>query len=439
MRSLRARLAAGLSAILLVAFGLQWLLVSLAIREVTEDYVESRLGRDIDVLLAGLTFDETGAPQLTRMPVDRFEEGPYSGYYYQVRIGAVTLRSNSLWDQVLDAPHVAPGESLRARIRGPLHQPLLLLSRGFLKNGHQVQISIAEDISNVDAGIHRFQWLYLAVTAALLVLLVVLQQWIVRRSLRPLTSTRVDLERVGRGEADTLAEDVPTEIRPLVREINALLILLSRRLARSRTVVGNLAHALKTPLSLIVQLIRDPALPVGLRRKLEEQTVTIRGQLERELVRARLAGDGAGGRRFRPRRDLPPLVNTLLQIHADRSVDIEVPPLPDGIWNADREDLLELLGNLGDNACKWSRGRVRIRLDGVGRISVEDDGPGGTEQELGAARGTRLDETVPGHGLGLSIVRDIVEHYGGEIVFDRSPDLGGMRVQVSLGRDPGRD
>ncbi|HEY7840441.1 MAG TPA: ATP-binding protein [Gammaproteobacteria bacterium] len=434
MRSLKARLAAGLSAALLVAFGLQWLLVSLATRGVTEDYMESRLARDIDVLLAGLVFDSNGAPQLTRMPVDRFEEGPYSGYYYQVRIGAVTLRSTSLWDQVLETPEVPPGATLRSHVTGPLDQPLLLISRGFLKQDRRVQITIAEDIGELNAGIRSFQWQYFAVTAAFLVLLVVMQQWIVRRSLRPLISARIDLERVGRGEAETLSEEVPVEIGPLVRGINALLVLLSRRLSRSRTIVGNMAHALKAPLSLIMQLTRDPSLHPELRDKLNDQVSSIRSHLERELNRARLAGEGAGGRRFRPQDDLPPLVNTLLQIHAERSVDIEVADLPGGVWNADREDVLELLGNLGDNACKWSRGRVRISLDDAGGITVEDDGAGGTGRETSAARGTRLDERVPGHGLGLSIVRDIVEHYGGEIVFDRSPDLGGMRVEVKLWR-----
>jgi signal transduction histidine kinase len=439
MISLQSRLRAGIVVALLVTFGLQYLLVTVAVRRITEDYVETRLARDIDAVLAALTFDAAGVPRLARVPDGHFDEGPYSGRYYQVQVGAVTLRSQSLWDQALPIEPVEPGASARERIAGPNDQPLLMLRRGFAKDGRELAIEVAEDMSAVDAGLRRFQAWYFAVSGAFLLVLVLLQQWIVRGSLAPLANARIDLEKVTRGDAERLGENVPLEIRPLVREINALLVLLSRRLARSRTLAGNLAHGLKTPLSLLVQLGADDALQIdpAARRRFQEQLAQMRAQVERELNRARLAGDGRGGRRFNPAVDLPPLLTTLEQLYFEKDPLIEVRGSESASWAVDREDALELLGNLADNACKWCRRRVRITL-GDGRIHVEDDGPGGdlAGQIESGSRGERLDEAMPGHGLGLSIVHDIVQHYGGRLCFARSVDLGGLDVQVDLRATP---
>lgn len=434
MGSLRARLAAGLALLLLAGFALQWGLVSLALRAVTEDYVESRLARDADVLLAGLRVDRGAVPTLARVPEGRYGEVAYSGQYWQVHAGPHVLRSDSLWDWTLPETALPPGAAVRVRIEGPVKQSLLLVGRGFHKSGLDVAVLVAEDMDTVDAGIRKAQYLLLAVTAGTLVLMLVLLQVTVRRGLAPLETTRIDMERVARGESELLAEDVPTEIAPLVREINTLLALLSRRLARSRTLVGNLAHGLKTPLTLVRQLLRHgslAALPEPTRR-IEAHIDAIAAQVERELNRARLAGDGRGGRRFDPARDVPALATTLAQLHAERAPRIEFPVPPAGAWAADREDMLELLGNLADNACKWCRGRVRITLPAAGSLIVEDDGSGAPDLAASHSHGVRLDESRPGHGLGLSIVRDIVDHYEGAIVFDTSPDLGGLRVRVTL-------
>lgn len=436
MNSLQGRLGAGLAAALLLAFSLQYLLVSIAVRKLTEDYVLSRLARDTDNLLGALEFDADGIPRLVRTPEGRFDEGPYSGHYFQVQAGAVTLRSRSLWDQLLPADDLVPGTRVHERLRGPLDQPLLLLRSGFLKQQRPVYISVAEDLGTVDAGIRRFQLLYLGVSLAFLALLLASLRWIVRRSLMPLADARVELDKLTRGETDLLQEEVPAEMQPLVREINALLRLLARRLAQSRTLAGNLAHSLKTPLSLLLRLASDPELErfPQCAGQLREQVERMRLRIEQELNRARLSGDSRGGRRFNPARDLPPLIATLQQIHAARDPEIRLRIVDDAAWPADREDMIELCGNLADNACKWSRARVFITFGPGPSLYVEDDGPGAAFLATAAQpeRGLRADENTPGHGLGLSIVRDTVEHYGGSIEFGRSAELGGLCVSVRL-------
>ncbi|MFM1892580.1 MAG: hypothetical protein RLZ44_1657, partial [Pseudomonadota bacterium] len=167
------------------------------------------------------------------------------------------------------------------------------------------------------------------------------------------------------------------------------------------------------------------------------QTARIRQLVERELRRARIAGAAAPGRAFEPAADIPALLESLRRLHRDRELDLQAPGLPADPLPVDREDMLELLGNLLDNACKWAQRRVRLQLARTGNavgVTVEDDGPGVAETDMPrlTARGTRIDESIQGHGLGLAIVGDIVRIYGGQLEFSRAPQLGGLRVAVSL-------
>jgi len=434
LKSLNARLGSGLVLALLAIFIIQWLLVSLVIREVTEDYIATRITRDIEFLLGGISFDAEGRPVLGSQPQGLYNSGPFSGQYFQISTGGTILRSESVWDESLAMPAVAVGEVAQGRLIGPLDQSLLAVSMGFQKQGHSLVITVAEDISAVDAGINLFQRQYLLFSLGLMSLLLLCQWWIVRRSLRPLTETRLDLERVSRGETEKLPEDVPLEVRPLVTEINLLLELLSRRLERTRTAIGNLAHQLKLPLSLLSQLGNDPDLEQHpqLRQRMLEQTGVIGDALERELGRARLAGDGKSGRRFMPHEDIDSLLLVVSRVYQDKNLTINQKIAPGPAWPADQEDMLELFGNLLDNACKWARSCVSISVGTNRTVVIEDDGPGcpPEQMELLCARGSRLDESIDGHGLGLSIAADITSFYKGTLEFSRSPGLGGMRVTV---------
>jgi len=258
---------------------------------------------------------------------------------------------------------------------------------------------------------------------------------VVTLGFQPLVQTRQELERVQHGERQALSGDVPEEVRPLVAEVNHLLSLFSERLQRSRHAVGNLAHALKGPLGVLHGLAGRSTAEVA--AEIEQQSGHIQRLLERELKRARLAGSGVPGQRFDPARELPVLVALLEKIHAAREVRFDC-QAPAGVGYAfDRDDMLELVGNLLDNAGKWADEQVRCRFgggDGRLQVTVEDDGPGCPDEELQAltGRGVRIDEGRPGHGLGLAIVQDIVGQYRGRLAFGHSPDLGGLRVVVEL-------
>ncbi len=246
--------------------------------------------------------------------------------------------------------------------------------------------------------------------------------------------------RLERGEVVPIDATAPAEVQPMLDAVSRLAHHHTQRLTRIRHAVGNLSHALKTPLAVLAQDADeigrrgDPALAARLRTQLD----SMRQTMARELHRARLSGGGPVGSNFEVRSQLAVLVDVLQRLHGDGRVSIEL-EAPDTALPVDREDMLELFGNLLDNACKWARGRVRVCVEPAGAggqlvFSVEDDGPGVPDALLGqlGTAGLRTDESRPGHGLGLAIVGDIVAQYGGTLRFGRSAGLGGLKVEVSL-------
>lgn len=437
MTSLRVRVVRSLLIGLAVLFLLQWILVTVGIRRITENYAAARLQHEIETLLAGLEPDASGHWVLDTSRVNLFYERPFSGHYYVITAGDTTLHSRSLWDWTLAMRQAKPGESQRWHAQGPQSQPLLVLSEGFNKQGTALSIAVAEDLSQVNADIRFYQSAYAVLSLAFLLIMSAVTAWSVRRSLRPLEQTRAQLIALERGEVRALDEQVPAEIRPLVQQINRLLHLMLKQLERSRKVAGNLAHGLKTPLTVLSRLGTDSSLDTGesARRTLTEQVERMREMIDWQLKRARLAG-GPGGTQFATAQDLAALAQTLERLYAERGLTIEVDASSRHRYAGDREDMLELFGNLMDNACQWARHRVQVSVvDSPGLTAViADDGPGvdaARTQEL-LQRGTRLDQSGPGHGLGLAIVGDIVQQYGGTLTLSRSPTLGGLQVEVRL-------
>ena len=265
----------------------------------------------------------------------------------------------------------------------------------------------------------------------------------VRFGLAPLKRITDGLAAIRAGRAECLAGNFPEEIAPLARETNALIEANKQIVERARTHVGNLAHALKTPLSVIV----NEATALGseaVAQKVLEQTDIMRDQVARHLERARLAAHltvvGSVS-------DVTPVVTalarTMEKIHRDKDLTIEVHTDGQAQFHGEKPDLEEMVGNLVDNACKWASTRVaievaRARADIAGggvivRIVVDDDGPGvsPSERQQVAKRGQRLGETKPGSGLGLSIVVELAALYGGNLTLGSAP-LGGLRAELAL-------
>ena len=254
-----------------------------------------------------------------------------------------------------------------------------------------------------------------------------------RFGLTPLDRLTASLQDVREGRAERLDTDVPVEVAPLVEETNALIAGNRRVVERARTAVGNLAHGLKTPLAVVTNEAASVGGEAG--RVLSEQAGRMRAQIEAYLDRARIA---AGSRAFSDtdaHATIATLVAAIAKIAPDRRIELDAEPLR---FEGERHDLEEVAGNLIENAAKWARRLILVSLRGEGVrlvLTVEDDGPGLDEDAAREAlrRGVRLDETTEGSGLGLSIVRDIVREYGGELALDRS-ELGGLRATVRLPR-----
>jgi signal transduction histidine kinase len=438
VKSLQARLAVWFIASVLLLFGLHWIVASQAPRAFTEGYVRTRVAHDGEGLLVGLTFDHGGRPVVDPSYVAPVYNRPYSGHYFWVHMGPIEIRSRSLWDIELEPPRLGEDPESIWSVTGPAGEPLLVWARRFEKAGRPVIITVAEDLSELEAEVGRFHLIFAGATLGLLIVLILAQRALMRISLKPLDRIRDDCRRLEAGETGQISEDVPVEVRSVVVEINRLLGIQQQRLTRSRQALGNLAHSLKTPLAALHQIANRirPAADQDLGDELERGLTDIGTIIDRELKRARLAGSPSPGQRFRIFDELRALADTLGKIYAEKDIDLTMRMPRDRIYPGDREDMLELLGNLLDNAYKWAERRVSITArPGPGlRLCIEDDGPGVEASRLTelTGRGSRLDESRAGHGLGLSIATEIVRQYGGELRFGRSRDLGGLQVCLHL-------
>jgi signal transduction histidine kinase len=431
MSSLRRRL----NRIVLVLLGglfLQWFVADRTIVYVVEREMESRLRHDADTLLATIELSTTGQFQCDPGSPGTVYASAYSGHYFVIDAGDRRVHSASFGDAPPFNPPSVATESID-HVVGPRGQPLLVLTTRADVRGHPIALSLGEDLSPLNRELAGFRLGFLALSLVVLAVAMVLHGRQLRWALRSVDSIRGAVLDVRKHGTHMTVGDTPTEVRPLVDEVNRLLAFVDRRLHQSRTAIGNLSHAVKTPLAALFRLLEDPALAStpDLRRAIQDQADAIHGRIDRELKRARLAGDAPTAATFDAHAELPALVQVLGQIHRDKPVTIQW-AAPNGSLPFDRQDLVELVGNLADNACKWAHTQVRIEIrerDGFDVI-VSDDGPGCSADDLEAlgTRGRRIDESVPGHGLGLAIARDIVEFARGQLAFARSKTLGGLEV-----------
>ena len=438
-QSMERRLQIGLAVFLLLLTVVIWGAVNRSFHLLVEDIIVSRLMDDSENMIAALEPD----PAFTRLRwrrINSIYNEVDSGHYYQFDFAdGRRIASPSLWDNVLEVPQLAVGVETRYQTGGPKGENLQVWARGFSKNSHDFTLAVAEDLAPVREHRQRFKRVFALVLIGGFLGLLLLQSWLVRRAFRQLAPLQYDLRLVEIGQRETLRQDVPDEVRPLVSGFNRLLELLDQRLTRSRNALGNLAHALKGPLNLLLQSLEGIKGPQAAQAR--EQARRIEKLISRELKRARLAGQGVTTQRFDARREMPDMAGLLKQVHSGKKLDIRC-DIPDDLpLFGDREDMLELVGNVLDNACKWARGTVHVRFSNSDsyRILIEDDGPGVTSEQLDrmTARGVRFDEEVEGSGLGLSIARDIVDLYGGSLGFGKSADYGGLSVEMDFPRQTG--
>jgi len=380
----------------------------------------------------------------------RFEL-PLSGWYWQIgrRDGGnenVSRSSPSLFDRnlpfLIDSdPDKDEAATRDAYVTGPDNEQLRQVERVIQIGDARYIVAVAAESGEITAETSAFNS-DLAITFFLLGLgLVATAGLQVAFGLRPLKTISQQIADIRAGRREKIEGRVPTEIASLGRELNDLMDSNREMVARARTQAGNLAHALKTPLSVIVNEANATADPMG--AKVAEQAAIMRHQIDHHLDRARVsAGIALVGAVTEVRPALEALVRAMNKVHQDRDLVIDL-SCESVSFRGEKQDFEEMVGNLLDNACKWAEGRVSVAASKVPdpggggaarmRVVVDDDGPGLTVQQREAAvrRGRRLDESKPGSGLGLAIVADLSALYGGSFVLGASPS-GGLRAELHL-------
>ena len=443
-------LAAVLSLAVLAVAGVA---LSLFFTQAEVAQIDTELSETLDGLLAGTPAH--GSLITTPAATDQRSGRVYSGSYWQIMTAepagpSQMVRSRSLWDRSLplpsdirDALAKTPGQIVSFETRGPLNQPLRVAAmQGRLSDiAVPVIYMAAEDRTSENRDIRTFDTtiaVALLLLGAGLIAAVILQ---VRVGLQPLFALRREVAAVRTGKSERILGDYPTELRPLAEELNALMAHTQEIVQRQRTHVGNLAHALKTPLSVLLTEANQQ--PGPLAEVVTRQAQTMGQHVDHHLRRARAAARTQGQGESTPVAPvLEDLSRTLEKIFRDKaaSVDWECPE--DLNFLGERQDLLEIAGNVMENACKWCAGRVRVEAEANSprllRVVVEDDGPGLPAEQRSAVlkRGARLDEQTPGSGLGLAIVDELARAYGGSITLEASV-LGGLKVVLMLPRAEG--
>ncbi len=409
----------------------------------------------LSVYIKELVADLAAPPETERQAIGDLGEPrfdlPLSGWYWQIiRLDGekpVIRSSRSLvggqLPKLLDTPTQPNTRGLRETyMSGPDDRSLRLLEREIdVGEDGRFTVAVAAPADEIDADIREFR---LALTTTFLLLgLALVASTIaqVRFGLRPLKRLGTAVGAVRTGDAPRIAGSYPPDLAPLASELNQLIDANREILERARTQVGNLAHALKTPLSVMLNEAEAETGKGALPQIVRTQAAVMRDQVQYYLDRARAAAlSGALGGVTEIAPSLDALIRTFAKISQGRGIEGSH-SVPEGVrFRGEKQDLEEMLGNLLDNAFKWARGTVRVGLAPAGAgqadlviLLIDDDGPGLPQNAMADVlkRGRRLDETTPGSGLGLSIVADLAKLYGGDLTLGRSP-LGGLQARLAL-------
>ena len=445
MHSLSRRLLVSVSVPLALFFGVMMLVLDTGFRALSERTMQELLDSQMVGLIAAAEPQPDGGYAPAPHALDPRLATPLSGLYAQIRSQLHEWQSPSNAKADVDfGPLLAHGER-NTTYASFGHDRVAIESRAIQfeddpKGQRTLTFSVAVSLSPYEEQLWRFRqelvgW-FIGLILLLLITLAALMQWV----LAPLRRMEREIHEVEEGRSEALGGGYPRELSGVASNLNTLLVGERRRVARYRDTLGNLAHSLKTPLAVMRSSLprNAPAGPVG--TQIDRMTDIIEHQLKRAAAGGALLGQAP----VDVAQMAAPLRAALLHVYAAKDLALELVIPAACQFIGDRGDLTELLGNLLDNACKWCLGRVRLTAatdeSAGGRlrllIEVEDDGPGisAQDRERVLQRGVRTDESVPGHGLGLAMVRDTVELYGGSMSIGSSP-LGGARFTLRL---PGR-
>jgi signal transduction histidine kinase len=441
-RSLRVRLLLAATCSVVAALVLAGLGLTFLFKQHVERSVERELVNHLNQLTAAFQVTPTGAPEVAGPLSDPRFVKPYGGLYWQVEDAAGhAIRSRSLWDFSLDLPPdpLTSGALHRHLLPGPAGSELLVIERGVRLGDRAFRLAVGIDRREIDQNVRDFGWdttLSLAILAVVLLGAAAAQ---VSVGLKPLQGLRAELAKVHAGASRRLEASFPSEVQPLVDDLNDLLAQQMAAVERARTQAGNLAHGLKTPLTVLAAERRKLAErgAVTTAEVLGQQIEAMRRQIDWQLARARAVSSSRVPGVVSPIGPVVErLVRVLRRVGANPDVQVTAKVAAEHAFAGEAQDLEEMVGNLLDNACKWARRRVTVTSEGNGgrvAILVDDDGPGlpAERREEVFERGRRLDQSVPGSGLGLAIVRDLAEIYGGRVGLEDSP-AGGLRVRLEL-------
>lgn len=461
VNSLAFRLFASSAVWMLFILPITGFLLSSLYRSAVEDVFDRQLTEHLTLLITGTAGAADNQIKSPPSVENSNFNTPFSGWYWQIKRMGPDFRpvysSESLLSEILELPSekgikFEEYEFSFDYIEGPENQQLRIAETKIFfesktrPDGRPEQIAysfaVAGQIQYVEENIDEFTTEFtiaLTVLGAGLLLAIFVQ---VRFGLRPLRAISERLAAIRSGQVSDLEGELPIEILPLQQELNALIQSNRDVVERARTHVGNLAHALKTPLSVIINEARNESSPLA--GKVAEQAAIMSDQITHHLDRARIAaGSGviSGVTEIHP--VMESLVRVLKKIYDNRAIQLRLNCAQDTKFRGEKHDLEEMAGNLLDNACKWARKEVELVVsppsaltNGEQRtltILVDDDGPGLTAEERANAvkRGHRMDESKPGSGLGLSIVAELAHIYKGKLELDNSPK-GGLRVRLTL-------
>ncbi|MPY25241.1 ATP-binding protein [Shewanella sp. YLB-07] len=438
MMSIRTKLSLWLTGLVIISTAIGIVSFETMLRQAFHDSIIARLQEDLEQVLMATQLNNNELT-IDQSQLSGFYKPVFSGRYYQLNLPEQEIRSRSLWDQKLDIRLLEKGESRVWQSKGPQNHDIQLLSLGLSSETLNVDatLTVAQDLS---IGRKIFTQIYgtkLGVNLAMLLAMIAGIFLVLRQSFKPINQIQQILSKLREGEITSLeVKNIPPELQALASTYNELLEYSSKQIERSRNNIGNLSHGLKTPLAVMQQQVealglKDPNTAIALQNQLD----LIHKMIERKLAAARITGDMLPAAQMQLPKDLEDLCNTLSKVHFNKrllcNIDIaeHITRLP-----LHREDGMELIGNLLDNAHKWANARVDIRAkleEETIILIIEDDGLGVASEELKLLtnRGRRLDEATMGHGLGLSIVKDIAEQYEIKLTFAHS-DLGGLKICV---------